>query len=66
MSESGHHVGDVASVLVDPQNDYATHSVIDKGVLQKTCKLEPVAWIKAVEDDVAHLVVDTEQLKHLP
>lgn len=65
MSADGQHVGNVEQVLTDPQADRATHFVISKGMLLKTRKLVPAAWITDLMRDEVHLAVNAHLLDEL-
>jgi uncharacterized protein YrrD len=66
ISADGQHVGNVEQVLTDPQADRATHFVISQGMLLKTRKLLPTAWISRLARDEVHLAVGSHLLETLP
>lgn len=66
ISSEGDQVGDVDSVLVDPQTKQATHFIIAQGLLFKERKLIPVQWIKEIEEEKVYLVARTSMLGRLP
>lgn len=62
----GHHVGDVAEVIIDSQTDDATHLVISKGLLLVEEKLVPFGWVREYDEEEIHLAVDKKVIKNLP
>ena len=65
ISADGEHVGNVEHVLTGSQADRATHFVISQGLLMKSRKLIPTAWISDLQRDEVHLGVGSELLKSL-
>ncbi len=66
IGSDGEHVGDVERVFADPQSERATHLVIAEGLLLKERTLVPTTWVRSVQEDEVHLVVDAEFLDALP
>jgi len=66
ISADGQHVGNVEEVITDPQANRATHFVISQGMLLKTRKLLPTAWISDLTRDEVHLAVGSHLLETLP
>ena len=65
ISADSEHVGDVETVLTDPQENRATHLVIAKGLLSKERKLIPTSWISIVMSDEIHLAVGSSVIEAL-
>jgi uncharacterized protein YrrD len=65
ISADGQHVGNVEQVLTDPQADRATHFVVSQGLLFKTRKLVPTAWISDLARDEVRLAVGAQLLDEL-
>jgi uncharacterized protein YrrD len=65
-SKDGHHVGNVAEVYVDKEDNRATHILVSSGTLVKEQKLLPVTWISEIDEDEVHLSVDEDFLKRVP
>ncbi|MCC6191146.1 MAG: PRC-barrel domain-containing protein [Anaerolineales bacterium] len=65
ISADGQHVGNVEQVLTDPQANRATHFVVSSGLLLKTRKLVPTAWISDLGRDEVHLAVGAHLLGEL-
>ena len=64
-ARDGQYVGVIDQVIVDPENDRATHFVISKGVLSKTKKLVPANWIDVVEENLVRLNVGSQVIEKL-
>jgi uncharacterized protein YrrD len=65
ISTDDKHVGNVETVLTDPEEDRATHLVISKGFLLKERKLIPTSWISIVMSDEIHLAVSSDIIEGL-
>jgi uncharacterized protein YrrD len=65
ISADGQHLGNVEQVLTDPQSDRATHLVISEGLLLKTRRLIPTAWISDLGRDEVHLAVGAQLIQEL-
>lgn len=65
ISSGGKHVGNVETILIDPQENRATHLVISKGLLSKERKLIPTSWVSIVMSDEIHLAVDSGVIEEL-
>ena len=66
ISADDEHVGHIESVIVEKDTDYATHIVISQGLILKTRKVVPTAWLRSVDEDDVYLAVSTALLKNLP
>lgn len=66
ISKDGQHVGDVESVIADPEEKRITHIVITKGLLFKDRKLVPAAWINTLTEERVLLKVEADFLEGLP
>jgi uncharacterized protein YrrD len=66
VAADGEHVGDVERVILGRDNSHVTHLLISQGVLFKSHKPIPVAWIGEVMDKEVHLAVGADVLKRLP
>jgi uncharacterized protein YrrD len=64
-SIDGQHVGDLARLFVDPESGRATHFLISQGLLLRTQKVVPVAWVLDVGEDTVQLAVSSELLQSL-
>jgi uncharacterized protein YrrD len=60
------HIGDIERLLVDNMSQRVTHLVISRGLLLKSEKLIPEAWIKHVEEDKVMLGVGSNFVEGLP
>jgi uncharacterized protein YrrD len=65
ISSDDEHVGDVETVLTDPEENRATHLVISQGLLFKERKLVPTSWVSMVMSDEVHLAVGSRLLERL-
>ena len=65
-SKDGHHVGNVADVYVDKEDNRATHILVSSGTLVKEQKLLPVTWISEIDEHEVRLSVDEDFLKRVP
>jgi uncharacterized protein YrrD len=67
ISDDGHHVGNIETLITNPKDDRVTHLIISSGMLTKERKVIPVHWLKTVlDDDEVHLSVDSHLLERLP
>ncbi|MGW8250232.1 MAG: PRC-barrel domain-containing protein [Anaerolineales bacterium] len=66
ISKDGQHVGDIESVIADPDEMRVTHFVISQGLLFKDHKLVPAAWIQTVTEEQVLLNVESGFLERLP
>ncbi|MBZ0295642.1 MAG: PRC-barrel domain-containing protein [Anaerolineae bacterium] len=67
ISADHQHIGDIESVIVDPQTDQVTDVVMSKSkLLTITRKLIPASWIQSVCEDGVYLNVDADSLTALP
>jgi sporulation protein YlmC with PRC-barrel domain len=66
VSSDGQAIGKVSKVLVQPENQRATHLVISEGSLFPNRKQVPVTWIQEVVGDEVHLAVHSKVLQQLP
>ncbi len=65
IAADGEHVGDVERIVSQGKSDVATYVVISKGLLFKERKVVPNSWIKDVQEDKIHLLVDSEVVARL-
>jgi sporulation protein YlmC with PRC-barrel domain len=66
IASDGEKVGTVEQTLVDSQTEKITHFVISDGVLNKSAKLIPIAWLDRVREDEVRLAVDSAVIERLP
>jgi uncharacterized protein YrrD len=66
ISQEGNHIGNVEQVIVDPEDNRATHFVINEGLLFTNKKLVPVMWIDRIEENEVRLAVTSGLLERLP
>lgn len=65
ISSDNEHVGDVERIFTHPDTGHATHFVISQGLIFKTRKLVPSAWIEAMEEGRVYLAVASDFLDQL-
>lgn len=65
IDAEGDHIGDVETVLVDPETDRITHFVISQGLVLKNKKLVPTTWASQIDGTQVHLAVDAGVLDAL-
>lgn len=65
IAADGEHVGDVERIVSQGKSDVATYIVISKGLLFKERKVVPNSWVKDVEDEKVHLLVDSDVVSRL-
>lgn len=65
ISADGEHVGDIERTFVDSGSNRMTHFVISEGLIFKTKKLVPTAWVRDVSEDEVHLSVHSRTLDRL-
>lgn len=66
VTSDDRHVGHLEQVIVDEDNDRATHFVIAQGLFFKDRKLVPTSWISGVTQDKVELSVTSGLLARLP
>lgn len=66
ISKDGNHVGNIEQVIVEPEDNRATHFVVNEGVLFTNKKLIPVTWISGIDEDEVRLSVGSGTLERLP
>lgn len=66
FSADGEHVGEIERVIVEAENNDATHILLTQGLLLKDRKLIPTAWFSRVEEDEIHLAVNSQMIESLP
>jgi uncharacterized protein YrrD len=65
VSADDKQVGTLEQVLTEPEADRATHFVVSEGLLLKSRKLLPAAWIGNILDDEIHLTVKARAVNDL-
>jgi uncharacterized protein YrrD len=65
ISKDDKHVGGIEQVIVDPEDNRATHFVIHGGLFAER-KLLPVVWISHIEEKQVYLSVSSAVLERLP
>jgi len=66
MSVDKQHVGDVARIFIESENNLASHILISDGIIFKQKKLVPVSWIREIQEDEIYLGVGAAMLDKLP
>lgn len=65
ISADGDHVGNVAKVFTNAENDCITHLLVSRGILFKEERLIPVEWIDKVGEGTLNLAVESALLNRL-
>ena len=65
LASEGKQVGQVESVLVDPDKDEVTHLCISSGLFVKDTKIIPIHWVKKVAENEVHLMVKKASVENL-
>ncbi len=65
FDKDGHHVGDVAEIVTEPQSDLISHISISRGVLLKRETLIPSNWVQEFGQEEIRLSVGSEYLQNL-
>lgn len=65
LSKDDKHIGSIEQVIIDPEENRATHFVIHGGLFAER-KLLPVVWISHIEEKEVHLSVSSGLLERLP
>lgn len=65
LASEGKQVGQVESVLVDPDEDKVTHLRISSGLFVKDTKIIPIHWVKRVAENEVHLAVKKASVEKL-
>jgi sporulation protein YlmC with PRC-barrel domain len=63
ISAEGKHVGNVESVLADPEVDQVTHLMITSGMFAREKRLIPMKWVVLVGEDEVHLRVNKAEVE---
>ncbi len=66
MDQGGEDLGKVESIYVDPDGKFATHILVESGMLSKSRKVVPTKWIRSVAEDSIRLTVDKDFFESLP
>lgn len=66
IDNDGEDIGNVERVIIDHDEERATHLVISRGLLSKEYKLIPTLWITDVTEDKVNLSIGSDMFKHLP
>ena len=64
-SRDDKHVGNIEQVIVEPEDNRATHFVVHGGLFSER-KLIPVLWISTIGENEVHLSVGSQLLERLP
>jgi sporulation protein YlmC with PRC-barrel domain len=65
LTAGGKHAGHVERIIAHPSTHEVSHFVISKGLLLKSRKLVPAAWVARVDEDEVHLAVGASMLARL-
>jgi uncharacterized protein YrrD len=65
-SADGEHTGDIEKLLVDSESQRVTHLVLSSGLLLKSRKLIPAAWIREIDEETVLLAVGSDFIEGLP
>jgi len=63
ISAEGKHIGNVESVLADPEVDQVTHLKISTGMFAREKRLIPINWVMIVGEDEVHLRVNKAKVQ---
>jgi uncharacterized protein YrrD len=66
VSKDDKHVGNIEQVIVEPEDNRATHFVVHGGLFSSERKLIPVLWISHIDEKEVHLSVGSGLLERLP
>ena len=66
ISVDGEHIGNVEEVIVETDENRATHFVVSEGFFLKERKLVPTIWITDVDEDQITLSVHSDLFDRLP
>jgi len=66
MSKDDKHIGNIAQVIVDTQDNRVTHFVVDEGGLFTERKLIPILWISEIDENAIYLSTTSKVLERLP
>ena len=66
ISKDDEHVGNIETILIDPEDHRATHFVVSKGLLLKERKLVPTFWIKDLQENRVLLHIKAHVFERLP
>jgi len=66
ISSDNQHVGNILSVIVDPDSEKATAFVISQGLFFKTQKMVPLSAVTQTLEDEVHVSMSAYDLERLP
>lgn len=66
MDRDGEVLGRVENIYVEPDEHFATHLLVESGILSKSRKIIPTRWIKSVAEDIVRMTVEKEFFEGLP
>jgi len=66
ISKDGKHIGNIEQVIIETDEDIATHIVVSEGIFLKERKLVPTIWITDVDEDQVTLSVWSDMFERLP
>jgi len=66
VTSDGNEIGAVEQVIVEPEEQRATHIVVGRGLIVKEYKLLPTSWIRNVTEEKVHLSIHTDFFERLP
>lgn len=66
FSSDEEDIGNIEHVIVDQDEERATHLVVSRGLLSKEYKLIPTLWITDVMEDKVYLSIGSDMFERLP
>jgi len=66
ISADNEYVGEIERVLADAETQSATHLIVASGLIFKSRKLVPTAWVESMGDKAVYLSVSADFLDELP
>lgn len=66
ISDDDKHVGNIESVLTEPETTTVTYFVVSQGLLSKTRKSIPIQWVSTLDDEKVSLNIEAQEYENLP
>ena len=65
-SSDNEEIGNIERMILEQNQERATHIVVSSGLLSKEYRLVPTFWIKDATDEKVYLTIDSEFYEKLP
>lgn len=66
VGKDGEDIGNIEEVIVETEENRATHILVSRGLLSEQYKLIPTLWIKDVTEEKVYLSISSDLFERLP